>query len=84
MVIFLLELKEFLEEKGVNTKYIKKGMLYVGGDERYSKFKIKIRDPDKYESPYTLTKERTGQNIYGKKFKDAEKLVEFLLEKQSD
>lgn len=83
MVMMLNDLKEFLEEQGVPTKYIKNGMLYVRGDDRYSKFKISVRDPEHYDEPYHLMKEGMSGNAWGEDFEDAEELAEFIKDKRS-
>lgn len=83
MVLFLPDLKEFLEENDVSTKYIKNGMLYCRTGDRYSSFKIKVRDPEYTDEPYHIMKEGLSGNAWGEDFETPEDLCEFILEKQN-
>lgn len=83
MVLFLNELREFLDENGVSVKSTKNGMVYCYGDTRYSSFKVSVRDPEHYESPYHVMKEGMSGNTWGEEFETADELAEFIVEKQS-
>lgn len=83
MVLFLNDLKEYLEEQGVSTKYIRNGILYCRADSRQASLKVFVRDPEYNDRPYEVMKEGMSGNAWGEDFETEEELAEFILEKQS-